>query len=785
VKKDILFDQFSHAVPTDFRWSTIHSDQFVENELRKYEHEEPRYDVEVMAKARDLVYQMLLPYCGDSRVIPYDEVMIDYSTSPGIPHLGKNKRDLEIADLDCWDDYVDRDVVWYGFPKHEILPLEKARRKTRLVTASPVHLTTMVARFCQDMNEKLLNGCHSLPIKVGSSKFHFGWNKIMSRFRNVMVDEVDATRWDSRITIGEINGVRDIRWRLLRREDQTQENWDRMAWAYERLADSVIQLSTGSVYRVRGGMKSGWGNTAQDNSIINCVRLAYAWLRCGKRADEFSKWGFCVYGDDILSETLGNEFWDMYVESGVLLDSTRKVGISIWEARFLSQRTKTFNGVLVPYPASRKIVYSAAFPTKSGARDNSGRLQSLVLDGYWSNDRDLLYQWYVMACGEENVVPVSLAWFESEWLGFERLEVDKIQSIMTKTKKQVKKTKRIRSVVSKTQTGGAMCVKRKEFWFSTSATVPGIVSRSFYPGNSGLARLDQFGQMFELWKVKKLRLHYIPSVGSTQSGMVHMGVDFDNRELPSTPQGVSILEPSTHGAVWKDNSLGIPIERVQRTKWMYTNAGGSVSPETGTGFAVVVSTTGTVDAGEVWLDYEIEFVGPVPSGQATNSITGSSDYVATVNAAGTAVESALSNTYVKNSLGEIVPDIIALTTAFTVDAGAGNISFKTDIGKLVTNRVYQMFVDMVSVIPQPFYETPLLSQTIGKTLVKDILGDTTTPLIGTQRHAIDFMPDDKGNAQFEWTSTGNLTSNLLNRPILLSLVFATMGAVIPTLKHSN
>jgi hypothetical protein len=136
--------------------------------------------------------------------------------------------------------------------------------------------------------------------------------------------------------------------------------------------------------------------------------------------------------------------------------------------------------------------------------------------------------------------------------------------------------------------------------------------------------------MFELWRVRSLRLRYVPVVGSTQPGRIYAGIDFDGRDLPDSVYGITILQPLLHIPVWKDGSITIPIDKVNRQRWMFTTAGGVPTSEVSDGFTVVETHSGTDYPGELWLDYDIEFTGQVGSDQlrASGNISSVSEWSA-------------------------------------------------------------------------------------------------------------------------------------------------------------
>jgi hypothetical protein len=106
--------------------------------------------------------------------------------------------------------------------------------------------------------------------------------------------------------------------------------------------------------------------------------------------------------------------------------------------------------------------------------------------------------------------------------------------------------------------------------------------------------------------------------------MVHMGIDFDSRDPPTDVNGVAALNPVVSGPVWSNLDLNIPCDRIMKGKWMYTFTNSQVDhKDLGSGFALATSVSGqTEGAGEVWLEYEIEFCSPTISKTITSAYAG-------------------------------------------------------------------------------------------------------------------------------------------------------------------
>jgi len=170
-------------------------------------------------------------------------------------------------------------------------------------------------------------------------------------------------------------------------------------------------------------------------------------------------------------------------------------------------------------------------------------------------------------------------------------------------------TTNMHSVQKGSYANGTMVYRDRELWAVSSVGLNNLI---FAPGNSGLARLDQFGLMFELWRLKRATLRYATAVGTTTAGAIYIGIDFDPDDLPSTLAGVQALTPLARIPVWEEGSVGILTSRVNKARWMYTSQLAN-HPGLQLGFAACIWNTGVSSVGEFWLDYEIEFAGPAVS----------------------------------------------------------------------------------------------------------------------------------------------------------------------------
>jgi hypothetical protein len=158
---------------------------------------------------------------------------------------------------------------------------------------------------------------------------------------------------------------------------------------------------------------------------------------------------------------------------------------------------------------------------------------------------------------------------------------------------------------------GTLRIRRHEFWKPVVGFGSGIVQKaSFNPGDSGVPFLDNISRLYQCYKVHGMRVHYKPSVGSTEPGVVHMGVDFDTKREPVTDQGVLTLQPNGTSAVWKQTDIVVPPSRCMRSNWLYTAEGTPNRNEVAFELFYTSSGATTETHGEFWLTYDITLMSP-------------------------------------------------------------------------------------------------------------------------------------------------------------------------------
>lgn len=134
----------------------------------------------------------------------------------------------------------------------------------------------------------------------------------------------------------------------------------------------------------------------------------------------------------------------------------------------------------------------------------------------------------------------------------------------------------------------------------------------FNPGATGMVMLDNTALQYDQYKIRSCSLEYRTGTGTTVSGNLVMGVDYNPQsDLPSDNSyaAVAILEPKFVGPVWTACS-SIPLEVSRAMKgntWRFTNNTGP----SGSAFVLRanVNTQGQT-YGIIWCKYVVEFCSP-------------------------------------------------------------------------------------------------------------------------------------------------------------------------------
>jgi hypothetical protein len=233
------------------------------------------------------------PYMMNSRVKDLQEVVdkLDKSTSPGFPWVRKYK--TKKAMIDDWTGFTrfmeeDWDLlkhpewtcVFGNSLKEEVRPADKiAANSIRTFTAGPIEATINGNRLFEDMNEKFYSSYLRSASCVGLSPLKGGWNDLFTKLKKFSRGfALDESQYDSSLRAYLMWGCAQFRWNMLREQDQTEDNLNRLQTYYRNLVNTLILTSEGVFVMKQGGNPSGSVNTIADNTLILYTLLAFAWL---------------------------------------------------------------------------------------------------------------------------------------------------------------------------------------------------------------------------------------------------------------------------------------------------------------------------------------------------------------------------------------------------------------------------------------------------------------------------------------------------------------------------
>lgn len=132
------------------------------------------------------------------------------------------------------------------------------------------------------------------------------------------------------------------------------------------------------------------------------------------------------------------------------------------------------------------------------------------------------------------------------------------------------------------------------------------------PGSSGITYLDTWASIFENYRFTKLSVRVIGLASSTDPKCYHIGISYGANAPGTDARTVASLSPGT--AMRGDGSatINVPIASFMKSAWQLTAAGGGLTP----GY-IVIDTVGKV---EVWIDYQVQFSGPIAKPTARRTL---------------------------------------------------------------------------------------------------------------------------------------------------------------------
>jgi len=332
-------------------------------------------------------------YMSGARVLSYEEAKqkMDMSTSCGAPfnQLYKTKRELFESDptIDEWLqedwDRLANDPLWTTIftnsLKEEIRPTEKIiENSIRTFTAGGCDATVHGTRLFVDMNERMYASHLKTSSAVGMSPYYGNWNKLYIKLKTFKKGyALDESAYDSSLRAYMMWGCALLRWKMLRSEDQTDDNLRRLKNYYRNLVHSVIVTQEGVLVMKKTGNPSGSVNTITDNTLILYTLLAYAWIR-NSPSEERTFESFelntakALVGDDNTWSV--SDLAHPFYNARSVIQTWNTLGVTTTtdslehrkpeDLDFLSAHTVFLDGVAVPVYSRAKLMSSLLYAPK-------------------------------------------------------------------------------------------------------------------------------------------------------------------------------------------------------------------------------------------------------------------------------------------------------------------------------------------------------------------------------------------------------------------------------------
>jgi hypothetical protein len=250
---------------------------------------------------------------------------------------------------------------WSAITKEEIRPKRKiAEKKLRLFTSAPADHHFVGQRYSLVMNEAFCQLYGRSFSAVGMSKFHGGWNYVMSRvLQHEYRDSLDHSGFDIHILEILLRMQENLRHKYLTFVDVQESEFRKF---YDDVIHTRIVMPDGYVFVTEKFLPSGYCNTSVDGTMINFRLFAYCWIKLiGTCYEDFIA---CVaaalYGDDNNFTTSEPLFNGDSISRVLLQDFGMTVRVEEEDMKdvFLSQRTVNKWGKMYPYPELNKSMSS-------------------------------------------------------------------------------------------------------------------------------------------------------------------------------------------------------------------------------------------------------------------------------------------------------------------------------------------------------------------------------------------------------------------------------------------
>lgn len=201
----------------------------------------------------------------------------------------------------------------------------------------------------------------------------------------------DGKKWDKMFDPDIHADIARIRFRMLRKEDQTMDNYYRVINWYSSVQFKYCVLPNGEIWKVGRGQTSGNFLTLDDNSFCHelhfiCVFLKHApSLSFDELALSYGKfWKHIILGDDILFQT-PLKFEVFIKDFDLFLEHETTGGYSDFSVnRFCGQYIVPYRGTYVAVPDRYKMISSLCWTKRKLSRvQKLVRLLQIRLHSYF------------------------------------------------------------------------------------------------------------------------------------------------------------------------------------------------------------------------------------------------------------------------------------------------------------------------------------------------------------------------------------------------------------------
>lgn len=164
-----------------------------------------------------------------------------------------------------------------------------------------------------------------------------------------------------------------------------------------------------------------------------------------------------------------------------------------------------------------------------------------------------------------------------------------------------------------TNTPGGVYVKNRELFHDIEATTTALEVKSIFinPGMGNFRWLRDIAGRFEKYRFKKLSFLYAPACSTAENGKVILAVDYDPKDAAPTDLGMIMsYEGATRTNMWLAAEMKCRSSSEFRVNRSGTNS--TVNTRVTDHGVLHIATAGNsgIEPGEVYVDYEVEFIIP-------------------------------------------------------------------------------------------------------------------------------------------------------------------------------